>query len=510
MRILVPRIAVAASISARLVAALIVSPGSPCSTSCGNVLGSTSPDEMVCDAASYSGKSAGIVFENCIKCETTSTYSSGTQTDTQWLLYNLRFNLGFCLWGDLGNTNAGSNPCLTSMACEPLKDAVSFGNYTKSLGPYDYCRGWDPENVEKCTTCLVRLPDGYFLSNYVTMLDAGCQQKPGINSTISIQGNPFETIPVVITAPTPTYASVPSPDYGPVSLGARVGIAFGGLAFILAIVGCCIVCNGKRRRRAFLRDLERRHGGPGWPHPKSRFGSGGDMLETPASQKPLRNWDESPISAITEATERTTPLPRYFSPYNSQYNSPVSATDGPGAVSSVNWPALSPQQIDQLMQDQSPAYGSSAHGSPAHAFTQWPSPTQEKLYQQQMHHEKRQNEIAIGLALGGDEASLRSKGSNPSISNNPYAVEGKGKNRDEVYEMHEVESPYNGSNSGEPSGYHHHQQKLPAEPVAPVLHHPGYGRQNSRPGTGGTTASGGKGARIQGLTERDMRNGNAL
>jgi len=95
-----------------------------------------------------------------------------------------------------------------------------------------------------------------------------------------------------------------------------------------------------------------------------------------------------------------------------------------------------------------------------------------------MQHEQRQNEIAIGLALGGDDASLRSKGSNPSINNNPYTnglytAEGKGKSRDEVYEMHEVESPYSGG-SGRPTGY-----VMPAEPAAPVLHHPGYGRHHA-------------------------------
>ena len=319
-----------------------------------------------------------------------------------------------------------------------------------------------------CTLCLDSLTDGYLLRNYAIMLDAGCQQKPGNGSAISIQGSPFDTTPVVITTPSPTYATVPAPDYGPVSLGARVGIAFGGLAFILAIVGFCIVFNGKRRRRAFLRELEQRNGGQGWPHPKARYGNNGDMLETPASQKPLTGWDESPISAHTD----TGPVPRYFSPYSSNYNSPVSASDGGPSASNANWPALSPQRLNQLIQEQSPA-----NGSPPPAFSQWPSPTHEKMLIQ-MQHEQRQNEIAIGLALGGDDASLRSKGSNPSINNNPYTnglytAEGKGKSRDEVYEMHEVESPYSGG-SGRPTGY-----VMPAEPAAPVLHHPGYGRHHA-------------------------------
>jgi hypothetical protein len=324
------------------------------------------------------------------------------------------------------------------------------------------------------------------LANYITMLEAGCEQRPGNGSTLSVSGSPFDTTPVVITTPSPT-ASVPEVDYGPVSLGARVGIAFGGLAFILMILGFCVVCNGKRRRRAFLRDLERRNAGQGWPHPKTRYANNGEMLETPASQKPLTGWDESPVSAHPDSA--VPPMPRYFSPYSSTYNSPISATGG----AAVNWPTLAPQRLDQLIQEQSPA-----HGSPPPAFTQWPSPTQEKLMLQ-MHNEKRQNEIAIGLALGGDEASLRSKNSNGSMNNNPYTNglfnvdSGKGKKRDETYEMHEVESPYSGGN-GYPAGY-----RMPAPPDAPVLHHPGYGRHHvpSRSNTGG-------------MTEQDMRDGNML
>ncbi len=131
----------------------------------------------------------------------------------------------------------------------------------------------------------------------------------------------------------------------------------------------------------------------------------------------------------------------------------------------------------------------------------------------QIHHEQRQNEIAIGVALGGDEASLRSKNSNQSMNNNPYTngqfiTDTKGKSRDEIYEMHEVESPYNGSNA-DPSHY-----KMPAEPDAPVLHHPGYGRHHvPRPGTGGTTGSSGRGLPLyssNGLTAQDVKDGRAV
>jgi len=441
------------------------------------------------------------------------------------------------------------------MACGPLKDAIEYGNFTKSVGAYDYCQRWDHHQVPRCNSCVEDLSDGHYLVDYFSILDGACQQRPGNGSSISMYGDPFKPdSTVVITEPGPTYATVPTPDYGVVSLGARVGIAFGGLAFILVLAGFIIVCNGKRRRRAFLRDLQRRHAAEqGWPNPHGRHGGGGDMFETPVSAKPLRGgWDESPISAHTEGTDRT--LPRYFSPYSSQFNSPISATDatgGPSGKGGSLWPPLQPHQIqqlnhdqqqrmDQIIQEQSPA-----HGSPPPAFTQWPSPTQEKLFMQMMHHEKRQNELAIGIALGGmhddsNAGGLRGKhqaGSplspyqdEPSSTVSRKGSSAKGKERqDEAYEM--VESPYNSSSangSGSESGQHNNNNlnsnnpyyKMPAEPQAPVLHHPGYGRQyGSRPGTGSSGGSIGLGlqqqARYQpqqqgGLTREDAMRGSAI
>jgi hypothetical protein len=103
------------------------------------------------------------------------------------------------------------------------------------------------------------------------------------------------------------------------------------VAALLGVAGFCIVTNGKRRRKAYLRRREEQV--KNWPSP----GGGGEMFETPISQRPLRGWDESPVSAATDR-----PYPRYISPYSSQYNSPVSAIEGP---SHGNWPAEKTQNI---------------------------------------------------------------------------------------------------------------------------------------------------------------------
>ncbi|KAL2179226.1 uncharacterized protein P884DRAFT_220386 [Thermothelomyces heterothallicus CBS 202.75] len=506
MRLGTVHLYVAAAVFAPLAASIfIAAPDSPCSKYCGNVQSSTATDEMVCDDAGLAS-SEGVVWEQCISCLLTSTYVSGGHSDLQSLLYNLRFNVGYCLFG------GGTNPCVTSTACSPLGRAVSYKNMSTSVGALDYCSKWDQGFYPPCSECLIPLQQdhlrGIYENNYVTILEAACEQRPDPGFTVSIAGDPFDpNVAVSIVEPHPDASSVPTPDYGPVSLGARVGIAFGGLAFILVVAGVCIVCNGKRRRRAFLRELERRHGGQGWPHPKTRYGgsssSGGgpDMFETPVSQQPLRGWEtESPVSAHTDA-----PFPRYFSPYSSQYASPVTSPEAPGS-SHHQWPALVPQHTEQQQQQQfyqmTQTQSPSTHGSPPPAFSQWPTSNPEQIHAQ---HVQGQTGPAIGIALGGDEASLRSKASNLNL--NGYPIDSKGKQRDEAYEMHEVESPYgygngtangnaswtgNGNGDSKDHRPYEYPFSMPAEPQAPVLHHPGYGRHHgSRPGPGGADAGAG-------------------
>lgn len=79
MRLLTSFIAVAG-----LAEAILVTPGSPCSTSCGNVLDTTSSTDIVCKQDDYA--SEGLLFKECVECELHSDHVSGNQTDSQWML----------------------------------------------------------------------------------------------------------------------------------------------------------------------------------------------------------------------------------------------------------------------------------------------------------------------------------------------------------------------------------------------------------------------------------------
>ncbi|OLN84911.1 hypothetical protein CCHL11_03927 [Colletotrichum chlorophyti] len=322
-----------------LASAIQVAKGSPCETLCGNVLDATTKDDIVCDEHSYSS-AAGSVYSQCISCQLSSGYSTADQTDTQWLLYNLRWAVSYCVFGYPNNTNIGSSPCLTRqvhstmrnvdglqmITLNPLQRAIIYNELAPNSTEYDYCTDWDHTQTDRCASCLRAGVNNDYLTNFITILDAGCQQKPSPGNTISVEGSPFSKTRVNITDPTPTNSYVPNYDNGPINLGAKVGITIGGILLILSLAGFCVVWNGKRRRRAFLKKLDMKQKGPGWPTPLNTAVVNG----TPLSQRPLRGWDDSPLSPHGEKT-----YPRYFSPYASQYNSPVSGNETP----SMHWPA---------------------------------------------------------------------------------------------------------------------------------------------------------------------------
>lgn len=346
----------AAAAAAGLAEAVIVSPGSPCSSKCGNVPDSTAPDDIVCSQDAYAVE--GQLFQECVQCEVLSDHVSSGQSDTQWALYNLRYAMSYCLFGVPENDDVLSTPCITSEACGPFRLALQYGNLSSSTEPYEYCDVWpsdDEQHVQQCGECLFAGQE--YLSNFFSVLQAGCQQKPEPGTTVAIDGNVFSTEPIKITDPTPQATVDPSWfDQGPLDVGAKAGIAAGALVVLLAIVGCFIVLRGKRRRRAFLRNYDPKLGRKSWPSPAQVGGmrqintaaagasthngshhnhthahnnsgnsgnSGAYHGGTPLSQRPLRDqWDDSPMTAASEQ-----PFQRYFSPYSSHFGSPVSATD---------------------------------------------------------------------------------------------------------------------------------------------------------------------------------------
>jgi hypothetical protein len=168
-----------------------------------------------------------------------------------------------------------------------------------------------------------------------TALVAGCQQRPNPGSTLSLSGSLFSNTALNITTPVPTAIPVYTPQStGSLSLGGIVGVAIGALVFVLTVLGCCTVWWGKRRRRAQLQRM----------HSRSMYNSESRTNVAPVEPKWSQNtagrWspDETPTTAGGWGSEDKT-----FSPYESRYNSPVSARDmlNPKQIWDAHEPSMS-------------------------------------------------------------------------------------------------------------------------------------------------------------------------
>ena len=81
--------------------AILVAPDSPCAAKCGNVLDSTSAEDVPCDEGAYSS-GAGAVFKSCVDCQLKSTYFTTSdefknkkESDLQWMICESALSLFF-------------------------------------------------------------------------------------------------------------------------------------------------------------------------------------------------------------------------------------------------------------------------------------------------------------------------------------------------------------------------------------------------------------------------------
>ncbi|EPE29709.1 hypothetical protein GLAREA_00869 [Glarea lozoyensis ATCC 20868] len=340
---------------------------SPCAVQCGNVLGSTTGADIECLDERF-GLTPGSTFKSCVECQIKSKFVDPVthQTDLQFGLYNMRYAVSWCLFGFPNNTDVGSTPCTIGFSCGPLQPAFEYDGLSPNSPALAYCPGYVSTTVHSCSNCLKNQNDKTFLNNYAIALDAACIQQPAPGHTISLDGTVFSHVTVNITKPDDNVLNgTTGASTSGLTLGAKVGIAAGAVVVLLAITGFCIIWNGRRRRRRVLAQRQRDSGFQDWRQnhdfenaglhgghpqmtgtPQDGSSSAGGFFDSPASTRPLvsqRAWptpnqqqddrimyEESPLSAVGEKA--------YFSPYSSNYSSPVSATDALQANVMGNWP----------------------------------------------------------------------------------------------------------------------------------------------------------------------------
>jgi hypothetical protein len=247
--------------ASHLSSALQVTPNSPCSSVCQDSpdLDASDPNssttknsDITCKDAAYSGP-VGTKFQSCMACLQTSTFSQGSESDTMWFLYNLRYTAAYCVFGFPNATDVQSTPCTTSTACGMLKAAMEHGiQDPKGTTAYSYCSAGDGHamdftNFDTCIPCLSAEGKNDYLANYFRALDAGCRQQPALGTLLGLSDTIFSETEISIVDP----ASLNGDEDGKPGLTVPVivGIVVGVIAFLLIAAGITFVCLRRRRNK---------------------------------------------------------------------------------------------------------------------------------------------------------------------------------------------------------------------------------------------------------------------
>jgi len=130
---------------------------------------STNATDIVCQDSKYSNTDTGIKYKACLECLQKSQKTNGTESDIFWLIHNLRYALGTCLYGFEDQSKVISSPCVINWACEPLKDAILDGQLDPKSDTFGYCTASNSaffgKTLKSCVACLKSSDDETYLGN---------------------------------------------------------------------------------------------------------------------------------------------------------------------------------------------------------------------------------------------------------------------------------------------------------------------------------------------------------
>ncbi|PKS13042.1 hypothetical protein jhhlp_000383 [Lomentospora prolificans] len=184
-----------------------VAPGSPCETICDVP---TSPEatgnssQIVCGDESIRSTAAGARMKACFTCLESSTHVNASETDQQWLLYNLRVTLGTCLFEVPPAEGEAEQTCAPDTKCSPLQKALFAHESEEDNGGYKYCDasddGFSSSSLSTCTSCLESNKNEMYLLNFLNVVTAACVYKPKPGSLI-VRSSLFSADGVDIVVP---------------------------------------------------------------------------------------------------------------------------------------------------------------------------------------------------------------------------------------------------------------------------------------------------------------------
>ncbi|RYP29116.1 hypothetical protein DL767_006886 [Monosporascus sp. MG133] len=249
-------------VSKDIVSALEVTPGSSCSAIC---LKDTESDpldpessntdisEIPCNDDEYGSTSTGIKYRNCLDCLQRSNATQEAESDATWFLYNLRYSVDVCVYGFPNASKRVSSPCDINTACGPLREAMVAGDLDPDRDPYEYCTAdrdkFSGYVLDVCIQCMASSETQYFMTNFMTALKAGCEQRPTGGNLLGLSGTLFTDSRVEITDP-PSNETIVGPEgsSGTMTQGTIVGIAVGAALLLLGGTALFWVYHRKQKR----------------------------------------------------------------------------------------------------------------------------------------------------------------------------------------------------------------------------------------------------------------------
>lgn len=289
------------AVMATVTTALQVTPDSPCASLCldsssrpsnSSSVAKIRDAEIICSNRDYASEQ-GQKFQRCMNCLQNSTYSQGSQNDQAWFIYNLQYAYAHCVFGYPNGNGIGPYPCMTSEACGPLNVTVrrNLANNT-GTDPFNYCsyRGGSSfgGTFSKCLDCMKADREHGYVANFFVALQAGCEQRPGPEGHLSLNGTLFDSRTISIVDP-----NKPSPSRKTgLSTGALVAVVIISVLLGLLLLGGGVFLYIRRRRRRLESD----------PH------DGKSALEYAAARQQQQNGRHGPSSMDFQCAENVSPF----------------------------------------------------------------------------------------------------------------------------------------------------------------------------------------------------------
>jgi hypothetical protein len=245
---------------------------------------------------------------------------------------------------------------------------------------------------------------------------------------------------VNVTNPTAVPTGTYTPSNSTFTLGAKIGVAVGAIIVLLAIAGVCIIWRGKRRRRSFLLRHQQQSGYAEWAAAQQNR----DMTPTPSlphdHEGGMSEANAGGVSAVSEGGGHFFDSPLSQKPLvsNMAWGNPMRREDESPVEKVYFSPYTSPYNSPVSASDQIRVIGQ-----------QWPL--------------DRKGSLGETSRFGSGDGRVRQRSRSPR------------REKQEIQNHFELQN------------------------VAPVLHHPGHGRQGSNTSTKSLP-----------LTEEDYRKGNAV